>query len=99
MPETSKPGGREMDSGLHRLTNLDGMLLPPLSTQSDYVAYAKEAGFQIFAEPFDISQDVAKTWCASTFIPGSFLSTGTLTTFQGHLALSGRRSIAVGLGP
>lgn len=38
------------------------MLLPPLCTQSDYVHFAKEAGFTVFSEPFDISKDVAKTW-------------------------------------
>lgn len=40
----------------------DGMLLPPLCTQSDYVNFAKEAGFTVSSEPFDISKDVAKTW-------------------------------------
>lgn len=40
----------------------DGMLLPPLCTQSDYVAFAKRAGFNTFSEPFDISKDVARTW-------------------------------------
>jgi tocopherol O-methyltransferase len=40
----------------------DGMLLPPLCTQPDYVEFAKRAGFDIFSKPFDISKDVAKTW-------------------------------------
>ncbi|TVY29437.1 putative tocopherol O-methyltransferase-like protein [Lachnellula hyalina] len=40
----------------------DGMLLPPLCTQSDYVEMAEKAGFKIFAEPLDISKEVAKTW-------------------------------------
>ncbi|KAI4245153.1 MAG: hypothetical protein L6R42_010277 [Xanthoria sp. 1 TBL-2021] len=40
----------------------DGMLLPPLCTQPEYVAFAKEAGFGVFCAPFDISKDVAKTW-------------------------------------
>ncbi|KAH8780566.1 tocopherol O-methyltransferase [Hyaloscypha sp. PMI_1271] len=40
----------------------DGMLLPPLCTQADYVRLAQEAGLKIFAEPFDISKKVSKTW-------------------------------------
>lgn len=40
----------------------DGMLLPPLCTQSEYVEYAKQAGLGVFSEPFDISKDVSKTW-------------------------------------
>jgi tocopherol O-methyltransferase len=40
----------------------DGMLLPPLCTQSDYVNFAKEVGFRVFSDPFDISKEVAKTW-------------------------------------
>ena len=40
----------------------DGMLLPPLCTQSEYVGYAKQAGLGVFSEPFDISKDVSKTW-------------------------------------
>jgi tocopherol O-methyltransferase len=40
----------------------DGMLLPPLCTQADYVNYAKAAGLKAFAEPFDISKQVSKTW-------------------------------------
>ena len=42
--------------------SLDGMLLPPLCTKSDYVTFAKKAGFEVAAEPYDISQNVAKTW-------------------------------------
>jgi tocopherol O-methyltransferase len=38
------------------------MLLPPLCTQSEYVAMAKDAGFKVFAEPLDISKEVARTW-------------------------------------
>lgn len=55
------------------------MLLPPLCSQSDYVAYAIEAGFKIFAEPLDISQDVSKTWYAYLFcnaLPTSLLCFG-----------------------
>ncbi len=44
------------------LTNGDGMLLPPLCTQSDYVQYAKDAGLKVHTEPLDISKDVSKTW-------------------------------------
>jgi len=40
----------------------DGMLLPPLCTQSDYVRFAHTAGLKTFSEPFDISKHVAKTW-------------------------------------
>jgi tocopherol O-methyltransferase len=40
----------------------DGMLLPPLCTQSDYVRFASAAGLKTFSEPFDISKNVAKTW-------------------------------------
>ncbi|KAH7320290.1 S-adenosyl-L-methionine-dependent methyltransferase [Stachybotrys elegans] len=40
----------------------DGMLLPPLCTQQNYVDFAKDAGLQVFAEPKDISQQVRKTW-------------------------------------
>ncbi|KAL8703119.1 MAG: hypothetical protein Q9225_008125 [Loekoesia sp. 1 TL-2023] len=40
----------------------DGMLLPPLCTQSQYVQFAKDAALKIFSEPLDISQNVAKTW-------------------------------------
>lgn len=40
----------------------DGMLLPGLNTQSEYVNYAKQAGLSVFAKPFDISKQVSKTW-------------------------------------
>ncbi|KAI4114252.1 MAG: hypothetical protein LQ338_008025 [Usnochroma carphineum] len=40
----------------------DGMLLPPLCTQSRYVQLAEDAGLKTFSAPFDISQNVAKTW-------------------------------------
>ncbi|KAK3377959.1 S-adenosyl-L-methionine-dependent methyltransferase [Podospora didyma] len=41
----------------------DGMLLPPLCTQSDYVQRASEAGLSVVGNgPKDISGDVAKTW-------------------------------------
>jgi tocopherol O-methyltransferase len=38
------------------------MLLPPLCSQADYVKFAEMAGLSVFAEPFDISQKVSKTW-------------------------------------
>jgi tocopherol O-methyltransferase len=41
---------------------VDGMLLPPLCSQTDYVEYAKLAGFKVLSEPVDISKEVAKTW-------------------------------------
>lgn len=40
----------------------DGMLLPPLCAQADYVNYAKEAGLSVFGGPKDISEDVKATW-------------------------------------
>ncbi|MCJ1377819.1 hypothetical protein MMC17_000915 [Xylographa soralifera] len=40
----------------------DGMLLPPLCEPPEYVHLAKEAGLAIFSEPFDISNEVSKTW-------------------------------------
>jgi tocopherol O-methyltransferase len=40
----------------------DGMLLPPLCTQADYVNHAETAGLKVYAEPFDISKQVSKTW-------------------------------------
>ncbi|EPS45784.1 hypothetical protein H072_153 [Dactylellina haptotyla CBS 200.50] len=39
-----------------------GMLLPPLCTMSEYVEHAKTAGFKVYSEPFDISENVKKTW-------------------------------------
>lgn len=41
---------------------LDGMLLPPLCAQVDYVQMAKDAGLNVFGEPKDISADVKATW-------------------------------------
>ena len=41
---------------------IDGMLLPPLCTQPEYVSFAREAGFGVLSAPLDISKDVAKTW-------------------------------------
>ncbi|KAH6627010.1 S-adenosyl-L-methionine-dependent methyltransferase [Chaetomium sp. MPI-SDFR-AT-0129] len=40
----------------------DGMLLPPLCTQQDYVNLATTAGLQVLGGPKDISLDVSKTW-------------------------------------
>ncbi|KAK5200268.1 hypothetical protein LTR99_009066 [Exophiala xenobiotica] len=40
----------------------DGMLLPPLCTQADYVSLAESAGLKVLHQPEDISKDVAKTW-------------------------------------
>ncbi|KAL8774323.1 MAG: hypothetical protein Q9209_001074 [Squamulea sp. 1 TL-2023] len=40
----------------------DGMLLPPLCTQSEYANFAKDVGFRVFSECFDISKHVAETW-------------------------------------
>lgn len=54
------------------LTYTDGMLLPGLNTQSEYVEYAKDAGFKVFSEPFDISKQVSKTWYALREPPQHF---------------------------
>ncbi|KAL8832834.1 MAG: hypothetical protein Q9191_000018 [Dirinaria sp. TL-2023a] len=40
----------------------DGMLLPKLLTQLQYVQFAEAAGFKVFAEPLDISDKVSRTW-------------------------------------
>lgn len=40
----------------------DGMLLPPLCTQADYVNFAKEGGLDVLGGPKDISTDVKATW-------------------------------------
>ena len=40
----------------------DGMLLPPLCSQTDYVHMAEKAGLSVFKKPFDISKNVSKTW-------------------------------------
>ena len=47
---------------MYVLTDSDGMLLPPLCTQSEYVQYAKNAGLKVYTEPKDISKEVSKTW-------------------------------------
>ena len=47
---------------MYTLMDLDGMLLPPLCTQSEYVQYAKDAGLKVHTEPLDISKEVSKTW-------------------------------------
>jgi tocopherol O-methyltransferase len=47
----------------------DGMLLPPLCAPSDYVGFAKAAGLKVFAESFDISKEVAKTWYDVLVLP------------------------------
>ncbi|KAL2196217.1 S-adenosyl-L-methionine-dependent methyltransferase [Corynascus similis CBS 632.67] len=40
----------------------DGMLLPPLCTQQEYVNLATDAGLKLLGGPKDISKDVSKTW-------------------------------------
>lgn len=45
----------------------DGMLLPPLCTQPEYVKLAIDAGLKVFHEPKDISKDVSKTWLVKLF--------------------------------
>lgn len=39
------------------------MLLPALCSQPSYVDFAERVGLKVFSQPFDISKDVAKTWC------------------------------------
>lgn len=51
---------KEMDADIKPIE--DGMLLPPLCSQTDYVKFAEIAGLGVFAQPFDISQKVSKTW-------------------------------------
>ncbi|KAL8727027.1 MAG: hypothetical protein Q9166_006325 [cf. Caloplaca sp. 2 TL-2023] len=53
---------KQLEDDIKPIEGADGMLLPPLCTQSEYVAYAKEAGFNVFRQPMDISKEVAKTW-------------------------------------
>ncbi len=43
-------------------TIADGMLLPPLCTQPEYVELAADAGLKVFGGPKDISKEVSKTW-------------------------------------
>ncbi|CAK7199664.1 hypothetical protein SEUCBS139899_002347 [Sporothrix eucalyptigena] len=40
----------------------DGMLLPPMCTQTGYVQLAMDAGLRVFGGPKDISNDVKQTW-------------------------------------
>ncbi|KAB5539464.1 S-adenosyl-L-methionine-dependent methyltransferase [Coniochaeta sp. 2T2.1] len=40
----------------------DGMLLPPLCTQDEYVKMATDVGLKVHGGPKDISKDVAQTW-------------------------------------
>lgn len=57
------PTKRVLKRGLNNVNLLaDGMLLPPLCAQADYVNYAKEAGLSVSGGPKDISEDVKATW-------------------------------------
>jgi tocopherol O-methyltransferase len=56
------PAFRRLTNNEKCLTVIDGMLLPPLCSQTDYVNFAKGAGLSVLAEPFDISEKVSKTW-------------------------------------
>ncbi|KAF4627820.1 hypothetical protein G7Y89_g10326 [Cudoniella acicularis] len=53
-------GEKEMKDDISPIE--DGMLLPPLCTQADYVRFAEQAGLKVHAAPFDISKQVSKTW-------------------------------------
>ena len=68
----------------------DGMLLPGLNTQSEYVDYAKQSGLSVFSEPFDISKQVSKTW----YVPASICS--TLKTVHGPSLLTCLTGIYLG---
>ncbi|KAF5673043.1 O-methyltransferase [Fusarium heterosporum] len=70
-----KPGGRLVLADWFKAEDLDdttfvndikpiedGMLLPPLCTQEEYINLAKQAGLAVLSEPKDISQEVRKTW-------------------------------------
>lgn len=70
-----KPGGRLVLADWFKAEGLDkaafdndikpiedGMLLPPLCTQPNYVDMAKLAGLAVLADPKDISKEVSKTW-------------------------------------
>jgi tocopherol O-methyltransferase len=52
----------------------DGMLLPPLCTQADYVRMAESNGLKALQEPKDISKDVAKTWYVTFVINHNLLT-------------------------
>ncbi|KAK4460847.1 gamma-tocopherol methyltransferase [Cladorrhinum samala] len=53
-------GEKEFDADIKPIE--DGMLLPPLCAQEDYVRLAEQAGLTVFGGPKDISKDVSKTW-------------------------------------
>ncbi|SPQ21059.1 d4a12311-bc4b-4381-a4d1-bae449ba37ae [Thermothielavioides terrestris] len=53
-------GGAEFERDIRPIE--DGMLLPPLCTQQEYVNMAAAAGLQVLSAPKDISADVSKTW-------------------------------------
>lgn len=68
-----KPGGKLVIADWFKNENVgpgdadikaieDGMLLPPLCSQQQYVDMAKESGLQLLSGPKDISQDVKQTW-------------------------------------
>ncbi|KAH8893329.1 methyltransferase [Thozetella sp. PMI_491] len=53
-------GDKEFDNDIKPIE--DGMLLPPLCTQPEYVKLATDAGLKVVGGPKDISKDVSKTW-------------------------------------
>ena len=58
-----KAGGLDevqMDTDIRPIE--DGMLLPPLCTQADYMSFAKAASLVAIADPTDISAQVKQTW-------------------------------------
>lgn len=82
----------------------DGMLLPRLNTQSEYVNYAKQAGLSVFSEPFDISKEVSKTWYAFASFLGisKMVLNHTVSTELMHIGIYHGRSSRIlryGLSP
>ncbi|KAK5049095.1 hypothetical protein LTR84_005518 [Exophiala bonariae] len=54
---------KDLEGGERDIKSIeDGMLLPPLKTQDEYVQLAEAAGLKVLHPPKDISKDVAKTW-------------------------------------
>ena len=67
-----------------KLMTIDGMLLPPLCSQADYVRFAEGAGLKKFAAPFDISEKVSKTWYVDAYPSPVRLHADRLGTSHGR---------------
>ena len=66
----------------------DGMLLPPLCTQSEYVQYAKDAGLKVHTEPLDISKEVSKTWYVVSTTNTNLTSTADANQYSRDISWS-----------